>query len=249
MDSISSEQYFSKQKKTLREKYLNSLAVAVDQNWTNKNLVLDNFAAFVPSTAMIRSLARYELFKLIENIPGDVVECGVFAGHGLFSFLHAHYAIEPSNSYRKFIGFDTFDGFPKIHPEFDGATLKPNQYRFDNIELLEFCNTAHQEFWPEHQQVELKLVQGDIVETIPNYLQDNPSFLCALLYLDVDLYKPTLTALKNIMPKMQKGSVIAFDELGFEEFPGETIAFFEWAAGEKFELKKLPFSKITYITL
>ena len=251
MNQSTSDEYFSniKQNKNLREQYLKNLLSGIERSQNKKEFLLDNFAPFVPSNAMIRTLARYELFKLIMDIPGSVVECGVFAGHGMFSLLHAHYALEPSNVYRKFVGFDTFQGFPDIHAEFDGTELKPNQYKFDDLELLEFLNSTHRNFWPEHQQAKLKFVQGNANETIPKYIAENPSFVCALLYLDVDLYDPTLTALKNIVPKMQSGAIIAFDELGFEEFPGETKAFFDWAAGEKFKLKKLPYSKITYIQL
>jgi len=251
MNQSTSDEYFSniKQNKNLREQYLKNLLSGIERSQNKKEFLLDNFAPFVPSNAMIRTLARYELFKLIVDIPGSVVECGVFAGHGMFSLLHAHYALEPSNVYRKFVGFDTFQGFPDIHVEFDGTELKPNQYKFDDLELLEFLNSTHRDFWPEHQQAKLKFVQGNANETIPKYIAENPSFVCALLYLDVDLYDPTLTALKNIVLRMQSGAIVAFDELGFEEFPGETKAFCDWAAGDKFKLKKLPYSKITYIQL
>ena len=48
-----------------------------------------------------------------------------------------------------------------------------------------------------------------------------------MLYLDFDIYEPTLTALENFLPRMPKGSVIAFDELNNPDWPGETMAFLE----------------------
>jgi hypothetical protein len=232
-----------------RRQYLRNLLDGAKTSKYDPDFLLDNFSPFVPTTAFIRSLVRYELFKLIIDIPGTIVECGVFSGHGMFSLLHSHFALEPENIYRRFVGFDTFEGFPSIDEKLDGDYLKPTQHRFDELDLLNFLNQAHQNFWPEYQQVKLDFVKGDAVTTIPKWIDENPAFLCALLYLDFDLYHPTLAALTHIVPRMQSGAVIAFDELGFEKFPGETQAFFDWAGGNKFQLLKLPFSKVTYIKL
>ena len=38
------------------------------------------------------------------------------------------------------------------------------------------------------------------------------------------MYEPTKAALEAIRPRMVKGSIIAFDELTDEEYPGETLA-------------------------
>ena len=43
-------------------------------------------------------------------------------------------------------------------------------------------------------------------------------------YVDFDLYKPALIALKNFIPLMSKGSIIAFDEVNNPNWPGETEA-------------------------
>ena len=62
--------------------------------------------------------------------------------------------------------------------------------------------------------------------TIPKYIK-NKHLLVSLLYLDFDIYKPTKTALKNFLPRMSKGSIIAFDELHAENWKGETMAMLE----------------------
>ena len=36
--------------------------------------------------------------------------------------------------------------------------------------------------------------------------------IVSLLYLDMDIYEPTKVALKELLPRMAKGSIIAFDE-------------------------------------
>ena len=57
-------------------------------------------------------LARYELFKKTINIPGDIVECGVFKGVSFMFWLKCLKIFSP-NSQKKVIGFDMFSGFPK----------------------------------------------------------------------------------------------------------------------------------------
>jgi hypothetical protein len=61
----------------------------------------------------------------------------------------------------------------------------------------------------------------------------------------MDVYEPTKTALKYFLPRMAKGSIIAFDELNFKSFPGETIAVLE-EIGVKYKFMNLLNSHINY---
>ena len=55
-------------------------------------------------------LVRYELFKKTLNIPGDIVECGVFKGSGFMYWLKL-LKIYSHNSQKRVLGFDTFSSF------------------------------------------------------------------------------------------------------------------------------------------
>lgn len=57
-------------------------------------------------------LSHYELYKKIVNLPGNVVELGVFKGGSLIQFATFRELLENENS-RKIIGFDIFGEFPK----------------------------------------------------------------------------------------------------------------------------------------
>src|SRR5229473_573630 len=78
---------------------------------------LENFAKYVPRQNLSRFLARYEIFKIIKNIQGSIVECGVLFGGGLMSFANLSVILEPYNFQRRIIGFDTFSGFPEVAAE------------------------------------------------------------------------------------------------------------------------------------
>ena len=63
----------------------------------------------------------------------------------------------------------------------------------------------------------------------------------SLLFMDFDLYKPTIIALENFVPRMPKGAIIAFDELDNPLWPGETKAMFEYLDQYNLNIKRLPF--------
>ena len=70
----------------------------------------------------------------------------------------------------------------------------------------------------------VELIKGDFERTANEYLDQNPHTMVSLLYLDFDLYVPTRKALEVFLPRMPKGSIVAFDEINCPSFPGETKA-------------------------
>lgn len=46
------------------------------------DIKLTNFEKYISRQSMARFLARYELFKMIKNTKGSIVECGVHWGGG-----------------------------------------------------------------------------------------------------------------------------------------------------------------------
>ena len=57
-------------------------------------------------------MAHYELYKKIVNLPGAVVELGVFKGNSLIQFASFRELLENVRS-RQIVGFDAFDLFPR----------------------------------------------------------------------------------------------------------------------------------------
>ena len=83
------------------------------------------------------------------------------------------------------------------------------------------------------------LIKGDVAQTIPDFLMRNRHLVVSLLFLDFDLYEPTKIAIENFVPRMPKGSVIAFDELDNPMWPGETLALLEAIGLHKISLRRL----------
>jgi hypothetical protein len=191
---------------------------------------MQRFATYATRQDITSFVEKYELFKLIKNSPGSIVECGVAGGQGLMTFAHLCSIFEPYHYTRKVIGFDTFSGFAGI-TEMDRTSkaehMKPGGLSFASYEkLLESIKLYDRNRALGHIQ-KVELVKGDISDTLPEYLDANPHLVIGMLYLDLDIFKPTLDVLRRLKNRLHKGSLIAFDELNHSDYPGETLAVME----------------------
>jgi hypothetical protein len=214
---------------------------------------LGNFTKYVRRQDIARFLCRFEIFKRQMDVKGSIVECGVHHGGGTMTWAQISATLEPYNYHRKIIGFDTFAGFPDVVAEDGGGEhAKAGAFKEGYDVFAELARSIHEfdgnRFINEKQKVEL--VRGDANETIPRYLSDNKHLLVSLLYLDFDIYQPTLTALTHFLPRIPKGGIIAFDEVNNPDWPGETLALLEKFNLRQHRLECVPFEpNISFIQL
>jgi hypothetical protein len=198
-----------------------------------------------------RLIAYYEIMKLILNVKGSIVELGV-GGAGFFSgIIRLSNMLEPYNATRRFVGFDTFSGFPSTSEHDDNPVKKPERgecsFPPTVDDILEL--TGAKNLWNfVHDSPRVELVTGDILDTVPNYIEGSEELgipphrhlLVALLHLDCDLYEPTLCGLKHFLPRMPKGAIVIFDQVNFGRWPGETKALLETFDINQLELRQFP---------
>jgi hypothetical protein len=216
----------------------------IDNLQSLDNLNVIDFALHTPINSIQRFLARYELMKMVQDIPGAIIELGVCSGNGLMSLVHCHNVLQPTYRYREFYGFDTFEGFPSVHEnDIKDIVWEKGDFCNESYDRLTNIIDIHNSYY--YLPTNVQLVKGDVTKTIPAFLKDNRHVIVSLLYLDMDIYEPTKVALKELLPRMAKGSIIAFDELNWRSFPGETIAALE-ELGTKYKFKNLLNSHINY---
>jgi hypothetical protein len=213
------------------------------------------FATTTGRIELGRFIAQYELFKKILHIKGSIVECGVHYGSGVMAYAKVSEILEPYGFLRSIYGFDTFDGFPSVHAHDLGGAgavatvgrLRPDRDVYADLQqrIAEFDKTR---LIAPNKKVHL--IKGDAIQTIPAFIKSNPHVLVALLYLDFDLYEPTKVAIREFLPRMPKGSIIAFDELNDPKYPGETQALLETLNLNNYRLESFSFEPhISWITL
>ena len=203
-----------------------------------------NLGLYTRSTLVAKLLYLNELYQQVLQVPGVIMEFGVWWGANLSLLTGLRSALEPYNWNRRVIGFDTFTGYSPPAAE-DGRSpyLKEGAYRVSEgyRQHLESVLAAHEEDNVLGHLRKFELVEGNVLETIEPYFRDHPETIIALAYLDLALYEPTRHVLQAILPRMPKGAVLAMDELGSREFPGETLAYQEIVGVNRLRLVKSRF--------
>lgn len=204
-----------------------------------------NFSVFTSRQTISRFLFRQKLFESVIDVPGEIFECGVLLGGGVFTFAHLSAILEPYNAQRKVVGFDTFDGLPSIHEKDKSPMQASKSFKgsmgIDTQRMLKEAANIFDKNRPLNHLPKIELVKGNVIESIPEYFKKNRHSLVSLLYLDMDLYEGTEAALKYCLPRMAKGAIVAFDEFICERWPGETEAFIEKVGARNVKLKRVPY--------
>lgn len=227
--------------------YYSELADLVENLPFSRLEQMRRFPVFSTRQDITYFLERYEIFKLIQNVPGCILECGVAGGFGLMAFAHFASIFEPYHYVRRIIGFDTFGGFPELSEQDKGSKaehMKKGGLDHGGYETLMEAIRLYDANRALGHMGKVQLVKGDICETLPAFLEENQSLVVGLLYLDMDLYKPTVEALRRLIDRVPRGGVIAFDELNHPDYPGETIAVMETLGIDSLRLQRLPFSSM-----
>lgn len=156
--------------------------------------------------------ATYGVTKMVlqQQIPGDFVECGVFAGAQVAAMAKA--IVDTGETGRKIHLFDSFVGIPKAGPK--DNTIRP-LVGGDSGELVtsgvSICSSAdvrkHMEEWGVPADL-LVYHEGWFQDTVPA-AEIGP---IALLRLDSDLYESTLVCLKHLYPRISKGGWCIADD-------------------------------------
>ena len=213
--------------------------------------ILSNIGLFLSRQTLSRIIFMHEIYTKIIPVHGVVMEFGVRWGQNLALFSAFRGMHEPFNYSRKVIGFDTFSGFPEVDKK-DGLDVKIGDYSVsENYECyLEKVLSAHELESPIAHKKKFELIKGDATITVDSYLTKHPETIIALVYFDFDIYLPTKKCLEFIKPYLTKGSVIAFDELNYDKFPGETVALREVFGLDKYRIQRSPLNPLcSYIVI
>ena len=191
---------------------------------------LENFAKYVPRQNLTSFLAQYELFKKVLYVQGSIIECGVYLGGSLMTFAHLSSILEPVNFQRRIIGFDTFSGYPTLSD-------KDNSEASVDTRVGPLAVDSHEDLMKSIELYDanrfishipkVSLVKGDILHTLPKYLEEHRHTVVSLLYLDAGLFEPSKKSLELLLPRMPKGAVLVFGDLNRSYWPGETFSLIE----------------------
>ncbi len=163
-----------------------------DDVWNFEN----GFHWFSHKSRLNKFLAHYELYKSIVNLPGDVLELGVYKGASLIRLATFRDLLENDFS-RKIIGFDAFGNFPR-----ENIYLKEDNQFIEDFERSGGSGISKKELeWVLSAKGfdNLELFKGNVFRTLPNFIKENPAIRISLLHLDMDVKEPTEFALELLL--------------------------------------------------
>ena len=209
--------------------------------------LLENLGLYINRQLLTRMLFMDELYRQALSVHGVVMEFGCRWGQNLALFSSLRGMYEPYNHTRRIIGFDTFEGFVGVNAkdgEHPAAAAGGYGVSAAYEDYLERILAYHEQESPLSQMRKFELLKGDVGETLPAYLERHPETIVALAYFDMDLYEPTKAALEAIRGLITRGTVIAFDELGYADWPGETLALKEVFGLDRFRIVRSPANSV-----
>ncbi|MFP4364496.1 MAG: TylF/MycF/NovP-related O-methyltransferase [Spirochaetia bacterium] len=165
-------------------------------------------------TSIERGFALYNacIYLAKNEIPGDIVECGVWKGGS--SMLAALSLMEAKETTRDLWMYDTFTGMtePSEHDKIasTGQSVYTRWQKTENwwaAGLESVKSNLKSTGYPTEKQ---HLIQGDVTET----LKTTKPTTIGLLRLDTDWYESTKTELEILYPKLAIGGVLVIDDYG-----------------------------------
>ena len=195
----------------------------------------DEFLSSTGPDRLQKILARYELFKMIQDVPGDIVECGVFKGSGIFTWVKLLQLFKPNNEIRV-VGFDFFGA-----PRDGGYALSEDESCVQEHESDAMSEDKIRSCCSSWGFERLDLIAGDVRETTKAWPQKNLGARISMLYMDVDNYEGTLAILENLYPFVSRGGLIVFDEYALRTY-GESDAVDEFFRSKSLRLQSIPWA-------
>lgn len=212
------------------------------------NEIIANSGLFTKRQELTKQLFFNHLYENhIVKSQGIIIEFGVRWGQNLVTLNNLRGIHEPYNHSRRIVGFDTFEGFPKLNSK-DGVGEAIHEGAFsvtkDYMDYLNEVLNFHEKECPLSHIKKNILMKGNADVQLKKYLEENPQTIISFAWFDFDIYEPTKACLEIIQPYLTKGSIIGFDELNDHNFPGETVALRETLGTNNVRLQRNKFSGI-----
>jgi O-methyltransferase len=192
-------------------------------------------------TAIIRNDSRSEIyFRAIEyvnfeQVPGDIVELGVFGGLSLALFAKG-VTFDPAGPARRIIGIDSFEGLPpatEAHARWQTGDCASMHAWHPLVRVGDPISIdTTRELFARCALAPPVLYQGLFAEVLPRVVPSDIQSI-AVLHVDCDLYESTRDALEGTAPALQDGAMVLFDDwFHYKGRPdrGEARAFGEFLA-------------------
>jgi len=169
------------------------------------------------SVERVSALCNAVRYVVNHNVPGDIVECGVWKGGSMMAV--ALTLLELGVNDRNLYLFDTFEGMTKPTDKdisyagehaIDFWTKSRRGCDASNWSCCSMENVKHALCQIGYDNTKLQFVKGKVEKTIPIMAPEKIS----ILRLDTDWYESTKHELIHLFPRLSLGGVLIIDDYG-----------------------------------
>lgn len=167
----------------------------------------------------IVSLIRSVEHVIVNNIPGALLECGVFVGGNIQAMIKTVQACGRNDI--DIYAYDTFKGMPKpeaidfefkVGPAYDQWKRQQNADSTTGSRWVRYSlPLVLEQILPlGYPRERLHFVRGMVEKTIPRYAPEK----IALARFDTDFYSSTRHEFEHLYPRVSPGGIIYIDDYG-----------------------------------
>jgi hypothetical protein len=161
-------------------------------------------------------LFKHQVLMQTRDVPGEILELGVFKGSGMVGWLKVLKILGINN--KSVLGFDIFDQ-DSLVKNMDGP----------DSELMKSLFTERK-FNSQNYDIELgkiltligfsnfSIIKGNVFDTLSNFLEHNPGFRTSVINFDLDTDEPTYHCIDLLWDRLVPGGVMIFDEYAVNEW-------------------------------
>jgi O-methyltransferase len=173
-----------------------------------------------------RTYIMCTLADIIQNLPGDFVECGV--NTGAYSRAIIEY-INFNDSGKTFYLLDTFDGLCEEQITDEEKEAGIGSY-------LENYNNVYDQVLETFKPFNTRIIKGRVPDTLPLCDAQEVCFLS----IDMNVVEPEIAAANFFWDKLVKGGVMILDDYGFPGHINQKMAFDKFAEEKGVRILYLP---------
>ena len=191
--------------------------------------LITNYGLFSGDANLYKTLTIFELINQTKDVKGDIIELGIHKGNtsllikkilSIFKITKKLYLLD---HFKGLIHYNKKDTL--LSKKFKGKYIGKKKQVQSFIKFFNFKK--------------IEIIDKNATTLKPGFFRKKQF---SLAYLDMDLYKPTLCALKAIEKNMSIGSFIVFDE-GYKKLWSAKLAIKDFLKENK-NYKKIIINKI-----
>lgn len=213
--------------------YINNLTEMLNSDYSSDkipNEVISNFGAYAGDANIAHMIYKYELYKKVLNLNGNIAEIGIYKGKSFLYWAKLIKLFEPYNMTQVY-GFDWFEG---MKPKENDDANQQGKYSSSYEELKNLVE------WQGLEDTAL-VFNMDVITGARKFIEERPYLRFKILYIDCGIKEVMEAAFEAFYPRLVKGGILMMDHYNYAVSPTESDIAEKYIGNHN--IYQMPFSR------